>query len=391
MDAAKPLVDQENLLVDSASSQYGRIATLSWFHFLNDGSANYLPGVLPAVLLALHQSVALAGTVMAALLIGQALQVVTGWFADHIGGRWFIIIGVLGSNVAAAIIGLVPSIWVLIPALAVIGISNAMFHPQAMAGARRLSGAQHGFGMALFLVGGELGRGLWPLFASVVVISWGLPYLGLLAVPALVSVTLLRNRLPRQSPMDRKTAPIVWRRHFGAMSALVSFSLLRALVIFGLVTYLPVLWHQRGHDLTEGASLITVLLVVGIVGNIGGGHFGDRINRRLVLFGSSLLGAILLAAFLLTDGVYQWILLGLLGITVFSSMPLCIVIGQDIFPENSSLGSGVALGLSNGLAAIALAGLDLVSTACGGPVAVLWVLVGAMLLATAISLNLPNG
>ena len=331
MDTAKSLTEQANPPADCAPSQYGRLAALSWLDFLNDGSANYLPGVLPAVLLALHQSVALAGTVMAALLIGQALQVVSGWFADRIGGRWFILIGVVGSNVAAAIIGLAPNIWVLIPALVAIGVSNAMFHPQALAGARRLSGAQHGFGMALFLVGGEFGRGVWPLLASVVVVSWGLPYLGLLAVPALVSVALLWNRLPQQSPLDREAPPIVWRRHFAPMSALVGFSLLRALVMFGLVTYLPVLWHQRGHDLTQGASLIAVLLVVGIVGNIGGGHFGDRIGRRLVLFGSSLLGAILLAAFLLSGGLYQWILLGLLGINVFSSMPLCIIIGQDIY------------------------------------------------------------
>ena len=149
---------------------YSRLLGLSWLHFLNDGSANYLPGVLPAVLLALHQNTAMAGTVMSALLIGQALQVVSGWFADYIGGRLFILAGVLGSNIAAMMIGLAPSMWALIPALVLIGVSNALFHPQALAGARRLSGQRLGLGMSLFLVGGELGRGIWPLVASLVVV-----------------------------------------------------------------------------------------------------------------------------------------------------------------------------------------------------------------------------
>lgn len=326
---------------------------------------------------------------MAALLIGQALQVVSGWWADHLGGRAFIAVGVLGSSAAAAVIGLAPGLWALIPALIVIGISNSLFHPQAVSGARLLSGRRHGLGISLFLTGGEIGRGLWPLIASLVVVGWGLRYLWVLALPALLSVALLWRTLPRQPPRHPEARAIEWRRHLGPMSMLVGFSGLRSLAIFGAVTYLPILWHQRGHALTEGAALITVLLLVGIIGNVGGGHFADRIGRRPVLLGSSLLGAILLALFLVSHGLWQWIVLGLLGIALFASLPLSILIGQDIFPENRSLGSGIALGLSNGLAAVALSGLDPLAAA-RGPQAVLWLLVGAVLLAGVVSLGLPG-
>ena len=35
---------------------YLRLSILGWLHFLNDGAANYLPGVLPAVLVAVEKS-----------------------------------------------------------------------------------------------------------------------------------------------------------------------------------------------------------------------------------------------------------------------------------------------------------------------------------------------
>jgi FSR family fosmidomycin resistance protein-like MFS transporter len=374
-------------LVATGDVEYGRLGALSWLHFLNDGSANYLPGVLPAVLLAMHQPVSLAGTVMAALLIGQALQVVSGWLADRIGGRMFIACGILGTGLAAALIGQASSLAILVPALVIIGFSNATFHPQALAGARQLSGRRVGLGMSLFLVGGEVGRGLWPLIASIFVVTWGLSSLSFLAIPAVISIALLWRTLPVQAPRRIEAPPIAWRRHFGPMSALVAFQSLRALTIFGTTTFLPVLWHARGHGLTEGAALITVMLVVGIIGNVGGGHLADRIGRRPILFGSSILAAALLALFLLSAGVVQWVVLGLLGIALFATLPVGILIGQDIFPENRSLGSGIALGFSNGLAALGIVVLGLLSSVVS-PAGILWLLVGVTLVAALLSLRL---
>ncbi|MFT2095841.1 MFS transporter [Acidiphilium multivorum] len=383
------VVMDQGLRTVGGTVRYGRLAALSWLHFLNDGSANYLPGVLPAVLLAMGEPVSLAGTVMAALLIGQALQVGTGLLADRFGGRGFIAAGVLGTALAAALIGRSGSLALLLPALVLIGISNAMFHPQALAGARQLSGPRVGLGMSLFLVGGEVGRGLWPLIASFVVVTWGLKALSLLAIPAVASILLLWAVLPVQPPRHVAAQPIAWRRHLGPMSALVAFQSLRALAIFGTTTFLPVLWHLRGHSLTAGAALITVMLVVGIIGNVGGGHLADRIGRRPILAGSSLAGAVLLAVFLLTSGAAQWIALGLLGIALFATLPVGILVGQDIFPENRSLGSGIALGLSNGLAAVGLMGLGLISSAVP-PLHILWLLVAILLAAALLALRLGS-
>lgn len=367
--------------------QLGGLAGLSWLHFLNDGSANYLPGILPAVLLSLHQSVALAGVVMGALLVGQTLQLPCGWLADRIGGRMLIIWGMLGVSVAASMIGVAGSLFTLIPALVIIGICSALFHPQAVAAARRLSGTRAGIGMSIFLVGGEIGRGVWPLMASFCVVLWGRESLVLLAIPALISAALLWRLLPVQVPKPRATStPIAWRAHMPALSVLVGFQTMRALAIFGASTFLPILWHVRGRSLTDGAALITVLLVVGVIGNLFGGHLSDKIDRHLILRGSSLLGMGLLALFLVCGGIWQWFSLGLLGIFLFSTQPVGILIGQEIFPENRSLGSGIALGFSNGLAALGVVILGLL-VGYLTPYGVLWALVGVLGVAFLLSFS----
>jgi len=366
---------------------YGRLGALSWLHFLNDGAANYLPGVLPAVLLAHQLDRGLAGAVMTALLAGQMLQPATGWLADHLGGRSLVIAGVLGTSLGGACLGLAPSTETLIALLVVMGITNSLFHPQAIAAARRVGGPRQGFSMALFLVGGEVGRGIWPLLASLVVVSVGLRGLWLLTIPALVCVPMLWRQVPLLAPRADDARPIDWRAHRGPAVRLVAFSLLRAFAVFGTTTFLPLLWQSRGHSLVAGAGTISVMLVVGMVGNVGGGHLADRVGTRRVLIGSSVAAALLLAAFLLYHGILLWLLLGALGMTLFATLPLSIVIAQTLFPENRSFGAGLALGLSNGLGALALIPLGPLAVRLG-PAAALWCLVAALLLAAVIGIGI---
>ena len=366
------------------------LLALGWLHFLNDGAANYLPGILPAVLIGLKLDVSLAGTVMTALVFGQALQPATGWLADRFGGRRFLAIGLLGTSLGAALLPLLPQAFLLWPVLLIMGCTNAVFHPQAMAGARSVSGSRQGLGMSIYLVGGEIGRGIWPLLASLVVVWFGIKWIWLLTLPALFSVPLLWRVLPIQPQRQRSGIAIDWRRHLFPVSILLCFCFLRALAIFGLTTFLPVYWHEQGASLVAGAATITVMLIVGVLGNVGGGHLADRIGRRPVLVYSSLMAFVLLLAFLWAPNELRWVLLGLIGMALFASLPLGVIIAQDMFPENPSFGAGVALGFCNGAAALALSGLGVVAH-YSGTRAVLYCLVAALLLATLLARVMPVG
>lgn len=335
-----------------ARTPIGRLLALSWAHLLNDGAANYLPGVLPAVLVSLHAPVQMAGVLVASLIIGQALQPLVGWVADRIGGRSMTVVGLLVSSACGGLLGLAHSTWLVIVLLLLIGVGGAMFHPQALAGVRSMLQGRTGFLTSVFLVGGEIGRGIWPTAASLIVAHGGLQSLWITAIPGLVTVPLLWRAAPRLPATHRKGKPIHWRNHARPMALLIGYRSIRAFTTYALVTFIPIIWHARGSTLVTGASLITTIIVVGVVGNLAGGHMADRVGRRPVLVLSALATAGLIFPVIYGSGVWVWVCAALLGVAMFLTASTTVLIGQDIFPENRSMGSGIALGLANAIGSV---------------------------------------
>lgn len=365
--------------------------SMAWAHFLNDGGANYLPAVLPAILMALDIRLALVGVVMSALLIGQALQPVCGWAADRVGGRAFVVAGVTLSTVAGALIGIAPGYYSLLGILLLVGMGSALFHPQALAAVREMATRRQGLYISIFLIGGEFGRGLWPIAAALVVDYLGLRALLVLALPTILTLPLILHELPRLPPQNSQA--LVRKTRLNAnlrpMATLVAYSSTRAVVMYSVTTFLPLLWKQEGGSLVGGAGLITTLLTVGVIGNLAGGHLSDYFSRKSVVIGATALSAVFLALYLLAGGIVQWFILGGLGIMIFSTFPLQILIAQDLLPENRALGSGLALGFSNGIGAALMMPLGPLAAHWSIPT-VLWLNVGLTLLALALAFILPT-
>lgn len=333
-----------------------RLVGMTWAHMINDGATNYLPGVLPAILIDAHEPLSLAGSLIAALAIGQALQPLVGWISDRVGGRSILISGFAMTSLGGALLGETHNMAIIIVLLLLIGVGTSLFHPQALAAVRSITHGRRGLRTSFFLVGGELGRGLWPTFASLVVARLGIGYLWIIGLPGLLTIGLLLRWVPSQSPRPRD--PSKSRGHLlnannrWPLSVLITYTGLRAFAMFGLATFIPVLWHLRGDSLVSGAGVITTVLVVGIIGNLGGGHLTDLLGKRLVLVGSALAVAVLILGIYYIHGPGLWITAGILGCVLFMTLSTTIMIGQDIFPDNPSLGSGIALGLSNAIGAV---------------------------------------
>jgi FSR family fosmidomycin resistance protein-like MFS transporter len=282
--------------------------------------------------------------------------------------------GVGLSTLSAAVFGWAHPVWLVLTLLLLTGIGTTIFHPQALSITRRLVGQRQGMGTSIFLVGGEVGRSLGPLAAGLVVSRLGIQWLWLMAVPFLLTMPAIFRIVPSQPIARRSASPLVLSRHLKPASALLLYSLVRSATIYEMVTLAPLIWHQRGGSLVSGAALVSTLVGVGIIGNLAGGAVTDRTGKRGVLVATSILATLSLYGFIVLPGAWIWPILGLMGIALFGSSSTTMLIGQDIFAENPGLGSGVALGLANGLGALMVLPLTYVAAHWNGDTTV-WILV----------------
>lgn len=334
-------------------------------HFLNDGFANYLPGVLPAIAVSRHVPIFWLGFLVTAMLMGQILQPVFGVVADRVGGRWLMLGGPALSVAGIFIASATHSFALMVAGLLLIGLGSTIFHPQALAAARGLAGERTGLSMSGFLVGGELGRALSPLAAGLVVVAFGLDHLWLIALPFFVVWPWVLRTVPAQPKRLNTLKSLSWRRHLRPAAGLLSFTAFRAGAISATVTLVPLLFHQEGGTLVLGASLVTTFTAVGIFGNLLGGMLRDRVPPISILWGSTLAAAVLIPILLAVQHFWLWPVLALFGVALFSSLPVTMILGQDIFPENPALGSGVALGLGNSIGALLLLPISAIAQHAG--------------------------
>jgi len=365
------------------------LPALTWQHLANDTLANYLPGILPA-LAAEGVPVLLLGSLQTALVLGQLLQPLTGIMADRRGGRAFIVVGPLIA--AASVLGVAfTRTYPLLLAFAFIaGIGSTIFHPQALSTVRSLVAGRKGTIMSLFLIGGEFGRAVGPLIAGALVAFRGMSALAVMAALAIVGLPWLLAVLPKAEPRPRESAPLRLREHLWSTVQLLNFTSFRAGAVYGVSVLLPVFWRLHGGSLVAADSLVTVLIGLGVVGNLSGGVLADRIGPRAVLWGTTILGVVLTAVLTRTEGLWIWPVMGLLGMALFSSSPVTMLLGQDIFAENPGLGSGIALGAGNALGALLLLFVSYVADHMGLTDA-LWVVAGFLVISmTAIPRLAPR-
>ncbi len=367
-----------------------RLIGMSWAHLLNDGAANYLPGILPALLVNLNQPVWMAGTLMGALIMVQSLQPFAGRLADHLGGKSLILTGFALSITGGALLGFSPNIWVVLAVLAMIGIGNTLFHPQSLAAVRNLPGKATGARMSFFLIGGETGRGLWPSVTSFLIVKYGMPALWLTALPAIFTFPFFVRWTPSLPKRNESARRVDWRSKRRPLAAIIIFGSVRSFSIYGAVTFIPILWHLHGGSLVAGASIITTLLIVGIIGNFAGGHIADRFGVHVPLTIAALVGgASIAAAPSVGYGPLLWIVASIIGVALFCSMPMLVLVAQNVFAESRAMGSGVAIGASNAIGSAALFLVSLLSTRFG-VAPLLYIVASASLLALLGAALLPR-
>jgi FSR family fosmidomycin resistance protein-like MFS transporter len=114
---------------------------------------------------------------------------------------------------------------------------------------------------------------------------------------------------------------------------------------------LPLYLHrERGFSLIEAASALTMFQVAGAAGGFVGGHFSDKFGGRRVIM-ISMIGCVpFLALFFFGHGMAAMVGLALSGLILLFTIPVNVVMAQDLAPGQAGTVSSLMMGFAWGIA-----------------------------------------
>jgi MFS transporter, FSR family, fosmidomycin resistance protein len=367
-----------------------RLGLLAAGHLTIDSYSSFFTPLLPLLVEKLHLSLTLVGTLVAlASLSSSFAQPLFGLLSDRMRRPWFVAFGPVVAAVFMSAIGLASSYSQLVVLLMLGGIGVAAFHPQA---ASLVVSPRRSVAMALFITGGTLGFALGPLYAVGIVSVLGLERTWWAMVPGLVVSVPLLLWFARIAPKPRHEAvrpPLRELRPVLRPLSLLYFAVVaRSAVSYGFMTFLPLYLSERGYGLGGTGALVSLYLLLGATGGFFGGWLADRWGGRRVIVFSFVLSLPLYVAFLFLDGAWGLACLVVGGFALQSSLPVNIVLGQELAPRHSSTISSLLMGAAWGLGALLIGPVGILADRFGLSSALL-VLASVLVAGLGCALALP--
>ncbi len=330
-----------------------RLIAVSLGHFTVDVFASMGPVLLAFFSLPMGLSNAQVGLAAALFtIVASAFQPVFGWFADRYGSRWFGAGGLLWtlSWLALAVtVGKSGMFLLFMVPFVLAALGSAAYHPQGTMNATDVGEGREASGAAVFFFFGQVGLGLGPAVGGLILGRagpGGIPMLALLGLPVAWWLTMVLRPAPHaHAPAGRQpSTKDAQHLALGVILVLVGLTALRSWANFGIVTFLPKFYQEKGWS-PESYGLVTSMLMIGsAIGGIFGGPAADRWGRRVIVVGT-LFAAVLPLLFLpLVDGAAIFVIAALAGALMGASQSIIVVLAQALLPGGKAMASGLTLG-----------------------------------------------
>jgi MFS transporter, FSR family, fosmidomycin resistance protein len=329
---------------------------LTLVHFTGDFYSSFVSPLYPLFIKKIGLSLTQIGFISGInLLLAFIVQPSVGYLADRYPTRNFMLLGLLLPIIFIPLSGIAAGFWLLLAVIMLGSFGSSMFHPSVTGMVPIYSGNKTGFAMSVFNTGGTLAFGLGPLFITWYADRFGLSALPLTAVLGLVVICYLYLIVPVPQSEGlrrlgflgsvRESLGKVWRPIVCIWAVMV----LRAIISQSFMTFIPVLFVQKGYSVMAAGVIISLFTVAGSLSGLIAGHISDRIGYKpvfIVIFG---LMTPVLIIFLKLHG--SWVYLGafLAGSMILATMPLGVAMAQIIAPKGRSMMASLMMGFAYGL------------------------------------------
>ena len=350
---------------------------LSLGHFITDLYQGALPAILPFLKDKLSLSYTMAGVILfASNFTSSMIQPVFGFFSDRKDKTIFIPLGCLCAAVGFSLLSF-PSHYLAVFVLVILsGLGIASFHPEGYKTVYFFTGSKMAAGVSIFAVGSNLGFAVGPIIALAIISHLGFSYLPLMMVFSLIFFA------PFFSSWNTINAPkIQGVQHAADMSeaqksAYISLSMIIAVVMIrswiqvGLMTYIPFYYiDYLKDDPFYAGQLVSVFLLGGAIGTLGGAILSDRYGHKRYLVLSLLLTTLAFPLIFFFKGLLLFIVLGVIGAILISPCTAAIVMSQQLLPKHLGIVSGLMAGFAIGTGGAGVTILGVIADYFGVPAA----------------------
>jgi MFS transporter, FSR family, fosmidomycin resistance protein len=329
-------------------------------HFSIDVSSSALGGLQPVLRDRFGISLTQAGILGGVFVFSSSLlQPLYGLLADRFRTRMFTVLSPLLASASVALFAYARDFTSLLPLVFLAGVGIAAFHPQGTAMAVRGVEHKRGRAMAAFISSGTMGFAIGPSFFAAIITWFGLGALPWTVLPgALISLALFLYlpEDPGPAATDRKPGTTSWSPILSVWKPITLLFLLVFIRSIVQVTYaqmLPLYLNiERGMTLVTGNYLVSVYLLFGALGGFLGGTLADRYGGQRVILISMAGTAPCMLLFFLTEGWMSAAGLCLGGLVLLFTIPVNVLMAQDLAPAQSATVSSLMMGFAWGAAGL---------------------------------------
>jgi MFS family permease len=312
------------------------------FHWVNHSFMVMLPEVRDTFEISSLQVGAISSTrEIAGGVIALPGGVVTDLLRRHWGAVLAVCMAVFG--VGWLVMGLAPFYPLLLVGMAMVAISSSIWHLPGVAALSHHFSHRRGFALSIHGIGGSAGDVLGPVLTGFLlgVLTWQGIIAIYAAVPLFLTFLVLWAFRDIGRSSDGASETLGVRTQMGqSWSLLRNVRLwgitlvagLRGMAFISLITFLP-LYLEDVVELSQGRRglYFALPMLMGMVFTPVMGYLSDRLGRKLVLVpGMIFLSSLALLLALFGEGVALPVIIGLMGLFLYSDQPILMAAALDI-------------------------------------------------------------
>ncbi|MBM3725326.1 MAG: MFS transporter [Acidobacteria bacterium] len=340
-----------------AKAGFTALILFSLGHFFIDLYSSALGAFQPFLAQKLNLTLTQAGILASTLVFSSSLmQPAYGYISDRFHTRLLSALSPAVAGIFIASLGSATGFGWLVALVFLGGVGVAAFHPQATARATAAIETNKGRWMAVFISSGTLGFALGPTFFTGVITQFGLDLSYTAALPGIAITVLLLWMLPEAPRTTHTRTRFDWeplRAVARPLTILFLLVFIRSILQITFAQFLPLyLSKERGFGIPQANFALSLYLAAGALGGFVGGHASDRFGGRRVIQFSMLACIPLLAVFFLGPdwAAIPGLMLG--GAALLFTIPVNVVMGQDLVPSQAGTVSSLMMGFAWGTAGI---------------------------------------